>query len=326
MIFVLKNSTHMIQEKGLLDRNITVREILFVAVVALCASPLITAPLALVAGIVVAWTIGNPYLHLNHKITHLLLQISVVGLGFGMTVNNAVNAGKSAFSLTIATITGALLLGFLVNRFLIKSDKKTAWLIAVGTAICGGSAIAAISPAIKAHEKQITVAVGTIFILNAIALLVFPFIGFAFHLSQEQFGLWSAIAIHDTSSVTGAAARYGKQALEIATTVKLARALWIVPVTLLSSFLFKTKDSRVKIPWFILLFILAIIVNTYVPIVHEYGHLVVALARSGLCVTLFLIGTGLSKSTLQSVGFKPLMLGAVLWICISVITLWVIIK
>jgi len=307
----------------LLDRNITVREILFVTVVILCASPLITAPLALVAGIVVAWTIGNPYLHLNHKITHLLLQVSVVGLGFGMTVNNAVNAGKSAFGLTIATITGTLLLGFLMSR-LLKSDKKTAWLITVGTAICGGSAIAAVSPAIKAQEKQITVAVGTIFILNAIALLVFPFIGFAFHLSQEQFGLWSAIAIHDTSSVTGAAARYGKQSLEIATTVKLARALWIVPVTLLSSLLFNTKDSRIKIPWFILLFILAIIVNTYVPVVHDYGHVVVALARSGLSVTLFLIGTGLSKSTLQSVGFKPLLQGTVLWVCISVITLWVI--
>jgi len=313
----------MIQEKGLLDRNITVREILFVTVVILCASPLVTAPLALVAGIVGAWTIGNPYLHLNHKITHLLLQVSVVGLGFGMTVNNAVNAGKSAFGLTIATITGTLLLGFLMSR-LLKSDKKTAWLITVGTAICGGSAIAAVSPAIKAHEKQITVAVGTIFILNAIALLVFPFIGFAFHLSQEQFGLWSAIAIHDTSSVTGAAARYGKQSLEIATTVKLARALWIVPVTLLSSLLFNTKDSRVKIPWFILLFILAIIVNTYVPVVHDRGHVVVALARSGLSVTLFLIGTGLSKSTLQSVGFKPLLQGTVLWVCISVITLWVI--
>jgi len=307
----------------LLDRNITVREILLVTVVILCASPLITAPLALVAGIVVAWTIGNPYLHLNHKITHLLLQVSVVGLGFGMTVNNAVNAGKSAFGLTIATITGTLLLGFLMSR-LLKSDKKTAWLITVGTAICGGSAIAAVSPAIKAQEKQITVAVGTIFILNAIALLVFPFIGFAFHLSQEQFGLWSAIAIHDTSSVTGAAARYGKQSLEIATTVKLARALWIVPVTLLSSLLFNTKDSRIKIPWFILLFILAIIVNTYVPVVHDYGHVVVALARSGLSVTLFLIGTGLSKSTLQSVGFKPLLQGTVLWVCISVITLWVI--
>jgi len=313
----------MIQEKGLLDRNITIREILFAAVVILCASPLITAPVALIAGIVVAWTIGNPYLHLNHKITHVLLQASVVCLGFGMTIGNAVNAGKSAFGLTICTITGTLLLGFLMSR-LLQSDKKTSWLITVGTAICGGSAIAAVSPAIKAQEKQITVAVGTIFILNAIALLVFPFIGYAFHLTQEQFGLWSAIAIHDTSSVTGAAARYGKQSLEIATTVKLARALWIVPVTLLSSFLFNTKDSRVKIPWFILLFILAIIVNTYVPVVQEYGHVVVALARAGLSVTLFLIGTGLSKSTLQSVGFKPLLQGTVLWICISVVTLWVI--
>jgi len=313
----------MIQEKGLLDRNITLREILFAVIVILCASPVMTAPVALIAGIVVAWTIGNPYLHLNHKITQLLLQVSVVGLGFGMTTGSAINAGKSAFGLTIATITGTLLLGFLLNK-LLQSDKKTSWLIAVGTAICGGSAIAAVSPAIKAQEKQITVAVGTIFILNAIALLVFPFIGFAFHLTQEQFGLWSAIAIHDTSSVTGAAARYGKQALEIATTVKLARALWIVPVTLLSSFLFNTKDSRVKIPWFILLFIVAIILNTYVPVVQEYGHWVVAFSRAGLSVTLFLIGTGLSKSTLQSVGFKPLLQGTVLWICISVITLSVI--
>jgi uncharacterized integral membrane protein (TIGR00698 family) len=242
-----------------------------------------------------------------------------------MNAHTAVQAGKSAFAFTLTTISATLLAGFLISR-LLAIDRRTSWLIAAGTAICGGSAIAAVAPAIKANEKQISVALGTVFILNALALFVFPVIGNVFHLTQEQFGWWCAIAIHDTSSVTGAAARYGKQSLDIATTIKLARALWIIPVTLLSCRLFKTTGGHIKIPWFILFFILAMMANTYIPVVHEYGNLCVAPAKAGLHVTLFLIGTGMSKNMFQQVGVKPFVLGILLWVAVSVITLWVLLQ
>jgi len=309
--------------KRLLDRSITTREVIFLLAVVFCLSPLISPPAALLMGLVIAQFIGHPYLHLNHKATHILLQVSVVGLGFGMNVNNAMKAGKEGILFTIVSIIGTLVIGFVMGRFL-KIEKKTSYLISAGTAICGGSAIAAISPVIKAQEKQISVALGTIFILNSIALFLFPVIGQALHLSQTQFGLWAAIAIHDTSSVVGAASKYGTHALEVATTVKLARALWIIPIAFLSTFLFKNKKSKVKVPWFIGLFILAMIVNTYVPFVQQYGHYIVDIAKSGLTLTLFLIGCGLSRKVLQSVGFKPLIQGVVLWIIISAAALWAV--
>ena len=207
---------------------------------------------------------------------------------------------------------------------LLKIDKKTSYLVSAGTAICGGSAIAAISPIIKAAEKQISVALGTIFILNSIALFLFPVIGHWLHLSQTEFGLWCAIAIHDTSSVVGAAGKYGSQALEVATTVKLARALWIIPVAFISSFIFKNRGGKIKIPYFIGLFILAMIANTYLPVVQSISMYLVAIARSGLTLTLFLIGCGLSRKVLQSVGFKPLVQGVVLWVLISCSALWAV--
>ncbi|MEO6870355.1 MAG: putative sulfate exporter family transporter [Ginsengibacter sp.] len=310
--------------KHFLDRNISTREVIFLLALVLCLSPLISPPIALVMGLIIAQFIGHPYLHLNHKATHILLQVSVVGLGFGMNVTSAMKAGKEGILFTIVSITGTLLIGFLMGKFF-KIEKKTSYLISAGTAICGGSAIAAISPVIKADEKQISVALGTIFILNSVALFVFPVIGHAFNLSQTQFGLWCAIAIHDTSSVVGAASKYGAHALEVATTVKLARALWIIPVAFLSTFLFKNKKSKVKIPYFIGLFILAMILNTYIPFVQEYNHYVVNLAKSGLTLTLFLIGCGLSAKVLKSVGYKPLMQGIILWALISVAALWAVI-
>ncbi len=311
--------------KHFLDRNITTREVIFLLALVLCLSPIISPPIALVMGLIIAQFIGHPYLHLNHKATHILLRVSVVGLGFGMNVTSAMKAGKEGILFTIVSITGTLLIGFLMGKFF-RIEKKTSYLISAGTAICGGSAIAAISPVIKAQEKQISVALGTIFILNSIALFIFPVIGHAFHLSQTQFGLWCAIAIHDTSSVVGAAGKYGAHALEVATTVKLARALWIIPVAFLSAFLFKNKKSKVKIPWFIGLFILAMILNTYVPLVQAYNHYVVSLAKSGLTLTLFLIGCGLSAKVLKSVGYKPLMQGIILWIIISVAALWAVLS
>ncbi len=309
--------------KRLLDRSITTREVIFLLAVVFCLSPLITPPIALLMGLVIAQFIGHPYLHLNHKATHILLQVSVVGLGFGMNVTSAMKAGKEGILFTIVSIIGTLVIGLFMGKFL-KIEKKTAYLISAGTAICGGSAIAAISPIIKAEEKQISVALGTIFILNSIALFLFPVIGHAMNLSQTQFGLWCAIAIHDTSSVVGAASKYGTQALEIATTVKLARALWIIPVAFLSTFIFKNKGGKIKIPYFIGLFVLAMIVNTYLPFVTKYSHYLTGFAKAGLTLTLFLIGCGLSRNVLQSVGFKPLIQGVVLWVIISATALWAV--
>ena len=307
----------------ILDRTITTRELIFLLAFVFCLSPLITPPIALLMGLIIAQFIGHPYLHLNHKATHILLQISVVGLGFGMNVNHAMKAGKEGILFTVISIIGTLVIGFFMGNFL-KIEKKTSYLISAGTAICGGSAIAAISPVIKAEEKQISVALGTIFILNSIALVLFPVIGHHLNLSQNQFGLWCAIAIHDTSSVVGAACKYGTEALEIATTVKLARALWIIPVAFFSTLLFKNKSSKLKIPYFIGLFVLAMMANTYSPLVQEYSSYLVAIAKAGLTVTLFLIGCGLSKKVLQSVGIKPLLQGVVLWLIISVAALWMV--
>lgn len=310
-------------KKSILDKSITTRELIFIMAFVLCLSPFISPPIGLLMGLIIAQFIGHPYLHLNHKATHVFLQISVVGLGFGMNISSAMKAGKEGIIFTIFSIIGTLILGFLIGK-LMTIEKKTSYLIAVGTAICGGSAIAAISPVIKAEEKQISVALGTIFILNSIALFVFPLIGHVLNLSETQFGLWCAIAIHDTSSVVGAANKFGPHALEVATTVKLARALWIIPLALLSTLIFKNKNAKIKIPYFIFLFIVAMIANTYLPLVREYSNTITSIAKSGLTLTLFLIGCGLSREVLLSVGFKPLLQGLILWIVISITSLWVI--
>lgn len=309
--------------KNLLDKSITAREVIFLLAVVFCLSPLVSPPIALLMGLIIAQFIGHPYLHLNHKATHILLQVSVVGLGFGMNVTSALKAGKEGILFTIVSIIGTLVIGFFMGKFL-KIEKKTSYLISAGTAICGGSAIAAISPVIKAEEKQISVALGTIFILNSVALFLFPFIGHQLNLSQSQFGMWCAIAIHDTSSVVGAASKYGPQALEIATTVKLARALWIIPVAFLSTFIFKNKNSKIKIPYFIGLFVLAMIANTYIPFVQQYNHYLTNIAKAGLTLTLFLIGCGLNRKTISSVGFKPLIQGVILWVIIATAALWAV--
>lgn len=311
--------------ESILNKSITTRELIFLLAVVFCLSPLITPPIALLMGLIIAQFIGHPYLHLNHKATHILLQFSVVGLGFGMNITNALQVGKEGLFFTILSIIGTLIAGFFIGKFL-NIEKKTSYLISTGTAICGGSAIAAISPVIKANEKQISVALGTIFILNSIALILFPFIGHQLNLSQTQFGMWCAIAIHDTSSVVGAANKYGSEALEIATTVKLARALWIIPLAFLSTLLFKNKGIKIRIPYFIGLFVLAMIANTYIPIVQQYNHYVTGLAKAGLTLTLFLIGCGLNRKTLTSVGFKPLIQGLIVWLVIMLGSLFMIIS
>lgn len=311
--------------KRLYNSNITPQKIIFIGVLILCFFPIISPPIALLFGLIIAQFIGHPYLYLNNKVVQNLLKFSVVGLGFGMNASSALKAGKEGFLFTVFSIILTFVLGYFVSK-LLKIEKKTSFLISGGTAICGGSAIAAISPAIKAEEKQISVALGTIFILNSIALFVFPFVGHLVNLDASQFGLWCAIAIHDTSSVVGAASKFGAEALEVATTVKLARALWIIPISLLSIVLFKSKESKVNIPYFIGFFILAMLANSYIPIVNEYSSYVTTVAKIGLTVTLFLIGSGLSMKVISSVGFKPLLLGIILWICISVTSLWIIIS
>jgi uncharacterized integral membrane protein (TIGR00698 family) len=248
----------------------------------------------------------------------------VIGLGFGMNVNSAFSAGKEGFLFTIISIVSTLILGTFLGKWF-KIEKKTSHLISCGTAICGGSAIAAIAPVIQSDEKQTSVALGVIFILNSVALFLFPAVGHWLDLSQKEFGLWCAIAIHDTSSVVGAASKYGTEALQIATTVKLARALWIIPVALITSLVFKNKSNTIKIPYFIGLFILAMIANTYLPQMESVAPHLVSIAKIGLTVTLFLIGAGLNRSVLKSVGLKPFAQGVLLWTFIAIATLFSII-
>jgi uncharacterized integral membrane protein (TIGR00698 family) len=311
------------ENKQILDRTITTRQLIFMIFVVLCLTPWMSPPMALLLGLIVAQFIGHPFLHLNQKATSTLLQVSVVGLGFGMNVSSALQAGRQGFVFTIFSIAGTLLLGMFLGK-LFTIENKTSYLISAGTAICGGSAIAAISPIINAEEKQISVALGTIFILNAVALFIFPWIGHALHLSETQFGLWCALAIHDTSSVVGAASKYGPHALEVATTVKLARALWIIPVAIFTTILFKSKANTIKIPYFIALFVVAMLLNTYVPAVHAVAWYCTAIGKTGLTLTLFLIGAGLSRKVLTSVGIKPMIQGVILWVVISTTALWAV--
>jgi uncharacterized integral membrane protein (TIGR00698 family) len=295
------------------------RQATFVALLLFCLTPWCSPPIALALGLALALTLGSPWK--TSKQTKILLQASVVGLGFGMNLQKVVQAGRDGILFTIATIAGTLLLGYALGRAM-KISSGTAHLISSGTAICGGSAIAAVGPVIGASDEEMSVSLGTVFILNSVALFAFPAIGAALHLTQTQFGIWSAIAIHDTSSVVGAAAAYGTEALQVATTVKLTRALWIVPLTLGTAFAFRRGGARVTLPWFILFFLLASVVRTYVPAPQVTWDVLVRIARIGLTVTLFLIGSQLSRASLAKVGIRPLVLGVVLWIVISAAGLW----
>ncbi|TDO82921.1 putative integral membrane protein (TIGR00698 family) [Flavobacterium chryseum] len=308
----------------LVEVNLYLQQAIFVLVIVLCLFSIISPPIALLLGVVLVNVFGNPFVTFNSKAITFLLQFSVVGLGFGMNATSAISAGKEGFLLTIASIFSTLIFGTLLGKWL-KTDKKTSHLISCGTAICGGSAIAAISPVIKSNENQTSIALGIIFILNSIALFGFPFIGHQLDLSQKEFGLWCAIAIHDTSSVVGAANKYGAEALQIATTVKLARALWIIPISLLTAAIFKKQQgstgTKIKIPYFIGLFILAMLFNTYLPATAIIAPSIVSIAKIGLTITLFLIGATLNINTLKSVGVKPLLQGIFLWIFIAGLSL-----
>ena len=290
-----------------------------------CLTPWCSPPLALAAGLAIALTVGNPFAGRTSKPTRILLQASVVGLGFGMNLQAVAAAGRSGIHFSIGTIAGTLLLGHLLGQAM-RVGRGTAHLISSGTAICGGSAIAAVAPVIGASDEETSVSLGTVFILNSIALFAFPPIGMALGLSQTQFGVWSAIAIHDTSSVVGASAAYGAEALQVATTVKLARALWIVPLTFVTALAFRRREARVAVPWFIALFVVASALRTWIPADPDLWSLLVRAARVGLTVTLFLIGLSLSRRSLATVGLRPLLLGVALWLAISATTLWAVIQ
>ncbi len=283
--------------------------------------PFMSSAWSLLLGVTLALTCGNPYLARTRKFVRPLLSFSIIALGAGMNLMVVARAGISGFTFTVVSLLFTLILGWWVGR-LLKTGQDTSTLINVGTAICGGSAIAAISSAIDADDNDTSVAFGIVFILNACALFIFPPIGHALNLTEAQFGLWSALAIHDTSSVVGASMQYGPHALQIGTTVKLVRALWIIPMTLVFSKIhaMRLKQAVVakkKYPWFILGFLAAAALVTWLPQLQSAGHQIEGVGRHLLVITLFLIGTGLTRSTLKTVGLRSLAHGVILWVCVG---------
>lgn len=314
---------------------VSLPRIVFFAVLILSCSGFISPPIALTIGIVFGLSFRHPFSAQARTSARMLLQVCVVALGFGMNLHEVIKAGSSGFVYTALGISFAVAAGLMLGRAL-RVQGNSSFLITAGTAICGGSAIAAIGPILGADDEELAVSLGTVFILNSVALLVFPLIGGALRLSQSQFGLWAALAIHDTSSVVGAASKYGREALVVGTTVKLARALWIVPLALGAAVLKRRSgdsetvaDSRdnpsVQFPWFILLFCLAATLNTYVHPVSQLSNAIFAMGRLGLTVTLFLIGTGISRATLKEVGWQPLLQGVLLWAAVGTASLYLIV-
>jgi uncharacterized integral membrane protein (TIGR00698 family) len=290
------------------------KNVFFIGLI-LVASGLVSPPIALAGGLLYGFSFIHPYHVDAKKLSKILLQVSVVGLGFGMDLQQVLQAGRAGFIYTAAGISFALLLGWGLGR-LLRVKQRISFLISAGTAICGGSAIAAVAPISNASQEEIAISLGTVFVLNSVALLTFPAIGTILHMTQTQFGLWSALAIHDISSVVGATAKYGAVALAVGATVKLARALWIVPLSIGTAMAKKSK-ARVQWPWFILFFCLAAVANTYVHIFQSSYSVLKHLGVIGLTVTLYLIGTGLSMKTLREVGIRPFLQGILLWIFVA---------
>ena len=305
--------------------NQTLIKIIFLGIIVILVFPFqwISSLSALVLGLLFAIVFGNPYQQKSGRITKQLLQISIIGIGFGTSAITALELGITSFGLIFGFIVITLFLGLLFGKTF-NIDTKISHLITSGTAICGGSAIAAISPVIKANEKQMSVALGTVFVLSALALFVFPIVGTYFNLSQQQFGVWAALAIHDTGSVLGAASDYGEKALEVATTVKLGRVLFIIPLVFMEAYLFKVGNTKYSFPYFIVLFLAAMMINSSLPEYAETFDFIKMLAKKGLVITLFLIGANLSFKNLKSVGIKPFLQGFLLWILISVSSLFTI--
>lgn len=308
-----------------------IAKIAFIAIILMTCMPCVASWMALIAGIVYAFIFGGPaFPKFAKKTQKYLLQGCVVGLGFGMNLQAALASGKDGMMFTIVSVATVMVLGFIVGKIL-KVDSKTSYLVSSGTAICGGSAIAAVAPVVDADDKQMSVSLGTIFVLNALALLIFPPLGHFFGLDNQQFGEWAAIAIHDTSSVVGAAAAYSDESLQVAAMVKCTRALWILPLALVTMLFFRKNSGKGKldvIPWFIFLFAIAMVINTYLfpmlGVPAAVGQTIVTIAKRGFAITLFLIGTGLSKDALKKCGAKPFIQGVILWFTIGAGSLLVI--
>lgn len=284
----------------------------------------VTPALALFLGLAFTLVTGEcPYPKFNKKTSKYLLQASVVGLGFGMNVVDSLKSGSEGMAFTIVSVIGVMIIGVTLG-YALHLNRKTSYLISSGTAICGGSAIAAVGPVMKADDNEMAVSLGVIFILNAVALFIFPPLGRLAEMTQTQFGTWAAIAIHDTSSVVGAGEAYGPEALKIATLIKLTRALWIIPLALVTMAVFRDKTGKISIPWFIFMFIAAMVANTYLPLPEALTGTLVYIAKKGLVLTLFCIGASLSLKTVRSVGVKPLLLAIALWIVIGVSSFFVV--
>ncbi|WP_315791230.1 YeiH family protein [Fischerella sp. JS2] len=312
------------------EQKLLYRKIVFLLAAGFCLTPWASPPIALMLGILLALTHENPFHRISRPAAKYLLEASVIMLGFGMNLAVVLKAGASGALFAVGSISATFILGYFLGKWL-KIPIKASALISAGTAICGGSAIAAVSSVINAAESEISVAMGTVFVLNAVALFVFPPLGHVLHLTQAQFGTWSGIAIHDISSVVGAASHYGQSALYTATAVKLSRALWIVPISAAASYIFQRQQSKSgdvihkpQVPWFIGLFILASVVRTFIPEVASWSPVVTHVSEAGLTLTLFLIGAGLSQRMLKAVGWKPMLQGVLLWIFISATSLGVI--
>ena len=309
-----------------------IARIVYIAILALILFPFkelglpqISAPIALLLGLIFAFIFPNPCPKFNKKTSKYLLQVAVVCLGFNMNLQESLKSGSEGMLFTVVSVVGVMCLGVLAGYWL-HINRKTAYLISSGTAICGGSAIAAVGPVVKANENEMAVSLGVIFILNSIALFVFPPLGHFFEMTQQQFGTWAAIAIHDTSSVVGAGEQFGEEALQIATLIKLTRALWIIPLAFVTMFIFREKKAKVSIPWFIFIFVLAMIVNTYVALPEWFVTAMVWIARRGMVVTLFMIGASLSLQSIKQVGIKPLLQAVFLWVVISITSLVVVLN
>lgn len=291
-------------------------DVVFIIIGLLCLTPLVSSPIALVLGFTLA-TLGFVPKNINlGTITKKTLAYSIVGLGFGINLDNAIAATKDGLGIIVTSIVFTLILGWVLTKAL-KIEIKTGYLISAGTAICGGSAIAAVAPAINAKNDQTSLALATVFILNSVALFIFPVIGHLLEMSQHAFGVWSAIAIHDTSSVVGAASAYGDEALLTATTLKLARALWIVPVAFISALLFKGDSKKLTIPFFILFYCLAIFIAYAFPDYQVFYQGIFNISKQVLVMCLFLIGAGITVQKIRDAGVRPLLLGVLLWIAIS---------
>lgn len=309
-----------------------IAKIIYIAIIAIILAPLdklglpvVSAPVALLAGLIFAFLCQHPCPKFNKKTSKYLLQVAVVCLGFNMNLQQSLKSGSEGMMFTVVSVVGVMAMGVLIGYYM-HLNRKTAYLISSGTAICGGSAIAAVGPVLKADENEMAVSLGVIFILNAIALFIFPPIGHMLDMSQGQFGTWAAIAIHDTSSVVGAGEVYGPQALEIATLIKLTRALWIIPLAVATMFIFRDKTGRISIPWFIFLFIGAMIINSYIDLPEFFTTAMVWIAKRGMVVTLFMIGASLSLSMVKKVGVRPLLLAVLLWVAIGVSSLFVVLN